>query len=406
MTLRYRGNTDRAIEEYRKTLTAVDRELGKCTENLSDTDSSDSAGYQSGFRRYYANLRERAANTRERLADCTFYGGAASGDFGQGRLNEAAKLYEEAAQFYNTDEGAARTMRSKLAVILLLLNDRDKAQKILDELDSQKQSLLGNQLRTELVRQVADALLLYRKNADNPAERKRLLRQFLHQFTIPSNPAGADAARRETLELRLFCAEFLVDDALNDGDFQALRRDLPFLVQPFGFFLERPGSRPFVRRICDKIVQTEALLYDKSDDPALKQIQIVGIVRLLEGMRLRTDPDGAVSVDPPSSGASRSLIVFFLTEDPKEGFVIFYPQDDRAGNLYRLPLTRKQIKGGTKKQGEEWQLDTQLIQTVQEERKAERNIGISWNDEASWARSEDALTDADWPFGNILTIEN
>jgi hypothetical protein len=345
------------------------------------------------------------------------YSGAASGDFGPARLNEAATLYEAAAQFYYNDEGTVRTMRYKLAIILLLQEKTDDAEKILRELDEQKHHQLGNQLRTELIRQIADALLSYKKNVTNPSERRKLLRQFLHQFTIPSNAASADGLRRETLELRLFCAEFLLNDALKDNDFQAMRRDLSFLIPPFEFFVVRTGSRPFIRRICDKIIRTEAILYENSTDPALKQIQIVRIVRCLEGMRLQIDTETKIPPKTPpastsspldsgelNSGAVPSLVVFFLTEEPKDGFVIFYPQDDRAGELFRLPLTRKQIKTGVKKPDEEWKLNPKLLQLIQEERRAGRNISISWNDEPSWNRPEDALTNADWPFEEELPI--
>ncbi|MDR1963390.1 MAG: serine/threonine protein kinase [Planctomycetaceae bacterium] len=394
MTFRYLGNTDRAVEEYRKIMTMIDEELQKTREISEHSQSSESL---SGMRRFRIGLCERAANTRERLADCTLYGGAASGA-GQGRLNEITRLYEEASQLYGWT-AEIQTMRYKQSIALLLQEKTEEAERILADLNVQKQSQPVTSLRNELIRQVAEALLSYQKKTQTSAERKRLFRQFLQQFTIPGNPASADAARRETLELRLFCAELLVSDALEEADFQALRRDLPFLVQPLGFFMERSGSRPFIRRISDLIIRSSALLYDKTTDPAAKQMQIVTIVRLLEGMRLRTGSDTPSNLSV--SETMPSLVVFFLTDDPKDGFVIFYPQDDRLGELYRLPLTRKQVKSGTKKQGQEWKLEPKLIQLIQQEYKSGRTVNISWNDEASWARTEDALTDADWQFNDL-----
>jgi hypothetical protein len=131
-------------------------------------------------------------------------------------------------------------------------------------------------------------------------------------------------------------------------------------------------------------------------------MQINTIVRLLGGMRLRTELT-APSL-PSASETTPSLAVFFLTEEPKDGLVVFYPQDDRLGGLFRLPLTRKQIKSG-KRTNESWHLNEQLLQWLHEERNAGRTVTISWNDAASWARTEDALTDADWPFGNEWTIK-
>ncbi|MDR2706767.1 MAG: hypothetical protein LBC02_13380, partial [Planctomycetaceae bacterium] len=399
MTFRYLGNTDRAAEEYRKTLTLIDEEIQKNREILERPHSSP---LLPEARRSEKGLCERAANTRERLADCILYGGAASG-VGQGRLNEMIRLYDEAAQLY---EWAAeiQVMRYKKVIALLLLEKTEDAEQILNELNEQNQHQSVTTLRNELIRQAAEALLAYRKNPQSPTERKRLLRQFLQQFTIPGNPANADATRRETLELRLFCAELLVDDALDNTDFQELRRDLPLLEQPLGFFMERRGSRPFIRRISDLIVRSRSLLYDNSTDPAIKQMQLTAIVRLLEGMRVRTD-SAAPAINSVSQ-TTPSLAVFFLTEEAKDGFVIFYPQDERHGNLFRLPLTRKQVKDGVKKTNESLHLDKQLIQLLQKERDAGRTVNISWNDEASWSRTEDAITDVDWLFGEDWDIGN
>ncbi|MDR0610341.1 MAG: serine/threonine-protein kinase [Planctomycetaceae bacterium] len=401
MTFRYLGNTDRAVEEYRKTLTLIDEELQKNQEIL---ERSHSSLLLPEVRRSEKGLRERAANTRERLADCTLYGGAASG-VGQGRLNEMIRLYEEAAQFYEWT-AEIQVMRYKQAIALLLLEKTEEAEQILAELNAQKQRQYQSVtlLRNEWTHQAAEALLAYRKNSHSPTERKRLLRQFLKQFTIPGNPANTDAARRETLELRLFCAELLVNDALDEADFQSLRRDLPLLLQPLGFFMERLGSRPFIRRISDLIVRSSALLYENSTDPAIKQMQLTSIVRLLEGMRLRRE--SIESATHSVSQTTPSLVVFFLTEEAQDGFVIFYPQDDRYGNLFRLPLTRKQVKDGVKKTNESLRLNEQLLQLLREERNAGRTVNISWNDEASWSRTEDALTDADWLFGEEWDIGN
>jgi tetratricopeptide (TPR) repeat protein len=388
LTARYRGNTERAIEEYRTALKRIDEELAKCTELQSHTSPGT---LPSELGRMSQRLKERAANTRERLADCALYGGAASG-IGQSRLTEMTKLYEEASQLYKTPN-MVQTMRCKQAIGLLLQGKINEAEKILIEYSQ----FASQSLRTELVKQLADAMLSFQKNTENPVERKKLLRQFLHQFTIPSNPAGADAQRRETLELRLFCAEFLVSDAWNKAEIPALQRDLPFLRQPIHFFFERLGSRPFIRRYCDLIVRTLALLYDHVADPAMKQGLIVGIVQILESLRLQE-----ISEKKEAAEASPALVVFFLTEEPKDGFVIFYPQDDRPGTLFRLPMTRRQIKEGTKP-GNVEVLDPQLLKLIEEERKAKRSIRISWNDTAAWSRAEDALTDTEFPFD--LNIE-
>lgn len=406
LTFRYQGNTNRAVEEYRRILSEIDPILKECRSNSKDDESS--CLVSPGIRRFHASLRERAANSRERLADCVLYGGAASEAFSSGRLSEAAKLYAEAAELYDS-EGPSRTMKGKQAIILLLQGNIDEANRILCDLDEHKKSLLGNQVRTELVRQVADALVLYKKNdlkndpdqSKKDADRKRLLRQFLMQFSIIGNPLSSEASRRETLELRLFCAEFLADQALDVKDEIALKQDILLLLQPMGDFMNRPESRPFLRRICDLYARSNAVLYELQPNSPTSQTYLRGIVRLLKWMRDRQATDANDTVSMLSSDVLPCFVVFFIADDSKDSFVIFYPQDGRTGRLYRLALSRQQVKAGTRRQGSEWKLDDELLRSIREEREAGRPVNISWNDEASWVRSDDALHDSDWPFEEL-----
>ena len=85
----------------------------------------------------------------------------------------------------------------------------------------------------------------------------------------------------------------------------------------------------------------------------------------------------------------------------KENFVIFLPQDGRPGKLFDLKLTRGQVKEAASR-GEPLMLNDALVKLVQDERRAGRLVDISFGDVASRAADDrDALSDAEWPFGNL-----
>jgi hypothetical protein len=99
-----------------------------------------------------------------------------------------------------------------------------------------------------------------------------------------------------------------------------------------------------------------------------------------------------------ADGEPATLIYFFLPESnrPEEGFVIFYPQDGRDRTLYPLPLTRQMVKQKAKVPP----LDVTLLEQI----KGETRIRVSWDDTASWSRSDVALTEADYPYGDVLPL--
>jgi hypothetical protein len=374
MTHRYCGDTSRAIDEYRNTLTLIEKE------RLKFQASSDLG------RQYLTNLRERAANTRERLADCTLYGGAASG-VGLGQLTEAAKLYAEAAELYD-DDAMKRVMRTKQALILFLLDDIEKGEAILAKLDEEKHDLLGNQIRTEMIHQLTDTIHIFQKSRREGKvdEGRKALRSLLNKMDFTDS--GVESTRRENLEMRLFATEFLFNDDLQDNELAEADRDVTFLAAPFPIFWNRPETRPFIRRVADQRVRYAALAYEK--DHAQRRLDAT--VRFLQHMRSQGRPDETQS-DEPST-----LIVFFLTEMADDGFAIFYPQDGRLGELYRVPFTRQQVKNASQKNKKDFVLDERLCKAIKDEKAAGRKIVLSWSDAASWARTDDALSDADWPF--------
>jgi len=367
MTYRYRGDTNRAVDECQTTLAAIEKEREKAS-NLG--------------RQHQASLRERAANTRECLADCTLYGGAAS-DVGRGQLIEAARLYAEAAE--RCDDGPKSVMQIKQAIVLFLLDDIEKGEAILAGLDGEKRDLLGNQKCTEIIRQLADAVLAFQKSRrqDKWDEGKQALRLFLRRMDVTDPIEGI---RRENLEMRLFAAEFLLHSELINNKFAEADRDFAFLDAPFAVFWNKPETKPFIRRIVELTVHLSALSYEKDQD----QKHLDRIVRTLQRMRGRSDANQHDELP--------TLVVFFLTEAASDGFAVFFPQDGRPGELYRVSLTRQQVKRTSKK----IDLDDRLCQAIEDEKTTGQKIVTLWSDTATWVRPEDALSDADWPFSKPL----
>jgi len=376
MTYRYCGNTNRAVGEYRKTLDQIDKERAG---DRIPSDQTSSLG-----RQYYANLRERAANTRERLADCTLYGGVVPG---KGQLDEAVTLYAKAAELYDTD-GPRPAMRIKQAIALLLLERLEEGENILAALDKETPVPTGDQTRTEKLRQLADAVLVFQKSQDQGGsdEGKKALQRFLRK--MGATDSGVEGTRRENLEMRLFAAEFLLNHEMENNELVEAERDVAFLKAPLVVFWNKPETRPFIRRIAELTVRLGTLVYEKDHD----QKHLDRIVETLQWMR------GRELSDPARFDELPVLAVFFVTGKPEDGMVVVYPQDGRPGDLYRLPLTRQQVKNTARK----IKLDANLRQAVADEKAAGRTVVTSWSDAASWARPEDALSDADWPFGEPL----
>ncbi len=384
MTYRYRGNTQAAIDEYRRTLGQIDKELD---DFRTSPDSFSSRGMQ-----YRESLRERAANTRERLADCTLYGGAATGAE-QGKLTEAAKQYAEAAELY--DSGAPeQVMLAKQAIVLLLSGDVAQGQKILDKLNSDERNKkdlgFGNRERTKLILQLSNAVLAVQKGIDDkPNEGLEHLRLFLRRFDSLSG-AGIEGTRRENLEMRMFCAEYLLDYSLDRNDIGTANSDVAFLYPPLGIFINKPETRPFIRRLVDLVIKLNALAFEKDNEQ--KHLgQIVKSIKQLRG------PGRPITASELSDDLA-TVVSFYLTEEPADGFVVFFPQDGRPASLYRLPLTRQMVKNASKKNQKPYELDAKLCEAINAEKQAGRPIVVSWDDTVSWAHPEDAITDADWPF--------
>ncbi|HBT77935.1 MAG TPA: hypothetical protein DEB39_13655 [Planctomycetaceae bacterium] len=443
MTYRYQGNTDRAIEEYENVFNAVAEELAR-------VDAIPPEDRFPGFQWYRTRLLERGSNTCERSADCVLYGGAASGEVPLSSLNRAASLYEKARDMAPLNE-TRRIMSSKLAIVRALQGQHEDAVMILRKVDTETRSELGDLQRSDLIRRVADAMILV---GSDPAGGTEKLRTILNQFRFTVD--NQETIRRETLEMRLFCTEYLVDAMLKRDEPRQAIRDAANLSALY-YFGNRREMRPFLRRYFDLAIRaclrsyevdrekerlysiTELLLRSRAAEsnvtpttppeiaPEMPQEMPESLDGPLASVNMSGNP-GAVAEHtdaftpdsphglaittaenalPPSIGSGTAplpekpatLVLFHFTRDPKDGFAIFFPRDGREPRLFPIAYSRDQIR-----ESQGLSLDEELVAMIQKERDDGPGIEISWSDTVCWARLKDALTDEIWPFAKQISL--
>jgi serine/threonine protein kinase len=367
MTLRYRGNLESARRVF-KTL---------AEEEKAALDEAEAERSRTGQQRYLSDVRERWANTLERWADCELYSGAASN--APVNLAHACELYDQ-SRTATVDLGTAMVRACKLAIVKAMHGQVPEARKILTTLDAGKKELLGSDReRAMLCRQVAEAVLELKEHG--PAPGQKALRAFLDQFKL--NPAYSDTSRRETLELQLFSAELLLDSDLDAKDVQSAQKDLKYLDALLANFKARKDMRPFLRRYYELAVR------------ACDKNELIQVAHYLLESRMVEQQE--------SLRSSRvTLLLFHFTR--REAFAIFLPQDGRPGKLIPLDLTREQIKQAAS-HGKTLHLGDELVKLVKDEIRAGRPIELSWADTTCRVSEDDrALADADWPFGDQISL--
>jgi len=360
----YHGDSTRARQE-------LQFRLNRVNDNISELDAT-SGHPLLGYKK----------RILERLGDFVLFGGAASGRNRERFANGIAR-YEDATKVPTMNSYDA-TIRWKQAILLMQNGELDRAETLMRE--NSKRS--GK--TPDLYQQLAEAVLHYYQN-ENSADRTQKLRTFRGQFSSQDSPMRGSAGQPEIVELLQFCSEFLVNDSLKHEDWETLAADILSMRHGTANFVRQyPGAIPFMRRFYEVLLQSAALVYENTDRQRDKQAQIENIVRLLERMRPLTTESDTVGTERPT------LVLFFLPGTMTEpGFVVFYPQDGRTGALYRLPLTRQHIK---QRREPATVLPEQLLEKI----TAERRIRVSWTDTAAWARAEDALSEAEYPYGDVL----
>jgi cell division protein FtsB len=334
-------------------------------------------------------LRMRLLELR---GDLMLFGSAASGQNVERWANGIARYHEAVRARVN--DPRSEVIRWKLAILYALYGNKEEAKTLLAEHPLPN----GADIYSVLVHELAEAVLFYGLS-EGEADRDQKLRTFLGQFTLQGNPAREAMGQPDIVELLVFCAEYLLSVSIQNEDWETLAKDKAAIIYITNHFMRQyPGSTPFMRRFDELLIHSAALLHEKLERPGDKREQISNIVRLLDRMRPRAEAE--------VSGMQRpTLIYFFLPSTTTEqGFVVFYPQDGRPGTLHHLPLTRQMVKQPLES-GTFPELDADLLKQIEAEKAAGRRIRISWNDATAWARPEDALSEAEYPYKEVLSLQ-
>jgi hypothetical protein len=329
---------------------------------------------------------------QERLGDFRLFGGTASGITTAGQTR--TDWYEEAAKI-GTDSPRYNVIRWKQAILLSQQGDLDRAKTLLE------QNPLPNDadLEFQLTHQLADAILSY-SISEGEAERNQKLQDFQSRFSPLYNPSREMVAQPEILELLLFSIEFSLNDTFKREDWEALGSSVSLISRANDDFLRQyPGVLPFMRRFQELLIRLAALSHKNLPSPREKQDQIRNIVRILNQMR-----PAATSEEDSGRTEIPTLIFFLLPESNKaeEGLVVFYPNNLQRRALYPLRLTRTMAK--QRVSSEIPPLDPRLLEQIAAEKEARREIRISWDDTPAWSNKEQALTEADYPYNDILPM--
>jgi serine/threonine protein kinase len=391
------GDVQGASRELQSVQEAIDRAM---TDFASKEDSEDSRILLDSYKMFVL----------KRWADLTLFGGATSG-LNPNRFANAIFRYDKAASLAEAEEtrvlesGSGNWMpkhsvviRWKQAILLALNGDVEQAATLLEK--NPMPSIMGDTATyAALLRQLAEAVLHYYQS-EGGTDRNRKLQTFRQLFSSQDSPIRGAAVEPEIVALLMFCSEFLISDALKNEDWETLSSDILLNRHATaGFVRQYPGAIPFVRRFYDLLVQSAALVYERSERQRDKQAQIENIAQILDRMRPLDGATETVGMERPT------LVLFFLPGTATEpGIAVFYPRDGRQGTLYRLPLTRQMVKQPVS--GKPFPpLDEQLLQQVAEEKSAQRKVRISWTDKAAWARAEEALTESDYPYKEELPLQ-
>jgi len=358
MAERYCGDERLARAKYDLVIGEIEKALAK----------ADAKSERPGWQRFRRDLRERWSNSCERRADCELYGGAASGVAVD--LKEAARLYAVARE--QADDPAVQiAMACKRSLVLALDGQVAEARQELHQTAVTGQAVIGVQEeRVRLLRTLAEAAV--RLKGDDEEAGLAALRAFLKQFDL--DPNYPDRHRRETQELQLLAAELLIATECRRQQADAALADLAHLDRLIVAFPYRDQMLPYLRRYYDLAVEVVA-----ERDPERAAAYI------LASRDQRPVPDAA-------------LLLFHFTAD--RGWAIVRPRDAAAVS-YPFDFGRKSLRQ-TVADAQPVKLPQDLVALVERERTAGRGVAVFWDDARCWAKAENAISKADWPFAGQL----
>jgi len=173
MTSRYLNATDEAKTMYEKIRNDIEKEIedAKAIIKVIIADDKNKGNNEikkhSNITKYWLDIHERAANTPERLADCMFYGGAASGE-GKEKFEVMAKNYKVAAKQYEVAQlySNVPVMKMKQAIMLMLTGKQDDLSQgreayheAIKKAEECNMDDMYNRIRYVLLRELAEAVL-------------------------------------------------------------------------------------------------------------------------------------------------------------------------------------------------------------------------------------------------------
>ncbi len=338
-----------------------------------------------GRQRYIRDLTERWANSAERWADCQLYGGAASGGAASLDSHQACKLYDRARHLV-PDPGSGVVMTCKYCILKALSGETADAARIFsaDVASVKAGDILGSDReRAALARQLAAAVLLLMDQA-RTGDGLQALRDFLDQFHTSN---FYDANRRETLEMRFFAAELLLDTELDARNVKAAQDDLRYVDRLLEAFKPHEKMQPFLRRYYELAVRAVG-----RDQPS----------RMAEYLLAAR----ANRLDLPSPQTTRVVFHFAASDeqDSAENYAIVAPPGN-PGTLIPLKFTRKEVQQAHNR-GNKMALPGELLKMIDDEQQAGRKTMISWEDVDSFFDFTQGLTKAHWsPFSHQLDYD-
>ena len=338
-----------------------------------------------GRQRYIRDLTERWANSAERWADCQLYGGAASGRVASLDSHQACKLYNR-ARCMVPDPGNRVVMTCKYCILRALSGGTVDAARTFatDVAPVKDEDIVGSDReRAALARQLAMAVLMF-KDQNRTSNGMQALRDFLRQFHTSNY---YDANRRETLEMRLFAAELLLNAEIRAADIKAAHDDLRYLDRLLEAFKPHEKMQRFLRRYYELAVR------------AVGKDQLSQMAEYLLAAR-------ASKQDFPSPETTR--VVFHLAandeQDSNENYAVVVAPGNSA-KLVPLNFTRKEVQQAHSR-GNKLELPGELLKMIDDEQKAGRNTMISWEDADCFFGLTEGLTKAHWsPFDRQLDYD-
>ncbi len=317
--------------------------------------------------------------------DCLFFSGIASNTVPEKTLKRLAGWYEEALELAALSSSILQVeLLCKLSLLDFL---RKTESNPTDDARASKRLAEARRLFLEENKtgEKSDTLLLPLAEAiisSDPSDQS--LRSFLEQFELSTDQ---EWTTRESLDLRLFALEYLIDrDEKSDRDRQLkdLRSLDAVLLAPY----PDADSCLYLNRFYDLAIR----VCDPTDYGQL--------VKYL--WRLR--PQGTAGARPSFPQGATLVLIYFSPWSESNGFALYYPGERRDAKRFPLPFNRHEIKEAIRK-GESPALDAELVALVRRDIDSGVPIVLSWDDTACWPLRRDAFGNEDWPFEKTISLE-